>query len=275
MRGMKCLCTRRTLWELFSDFMEIMALCVSNSVDFVHIEERGKQLQELFRKYTDQERMALADLINLVGDAVEEKLAIGGPEDVLGELYETLDLANEWNGQFFTPPNICEMMGMMVGFEAEIKDKGYVTVLEPACGAGAMVLGLAKGIAKAKLDYRTGLVVTAVDNDIRCVYMCYTQLSLYGIPAVVIHGDSLRMEEWSRWYTPAYMLGGWVWRQRCGLYDRRYADDELIKMATQPMYAALMAIEAGAFEEADQTVPAPEEYGIVLHETDNGQMSLI
>lgn len=25
---------------------------------------------------------------------------------------------------------------------------------------------------------------------------------LYEIPAVVIHGDTLAMKEWSRWYTP-------------------------------------------------------------------------
>ena len=44
--------------------------------------------------------------------------------------------------------------------------------------------------------------------------MCYLQLALYGIPAVVVHGNSLTLEEWSRWYTPVYILEGWGWRSR-------------------------------------------------------------
>ena len=44
--------------------------------------------------------------------------------------------------------------------------------------------------------------------------MAYLQLSLYGIPAVIIHGNSLTNEEWSRWYTPVYMVEGWPFRER-------------------------------------------------------------
>lgn len=51
----------------------------------------------------------------------------------------------------------------------------------------------------------------ATDIDLKCVYMCYLQLSLYGIPAVVIHGNTLTLEEWSRWFTPVYIAHGWVW----------------------------------------------------------------
>jgi hypothetical protein len=32
--------------------------------------------------------------------------------------------------------------------------------------------------------------------------MTYIQSLLYGIPAIVIHGNSLTSEEWSRWYSP-------------------------------------------------------------------------
>ena len=43
--------------------------------------------------------------------------------------------------------------------------------------------------------------------------MAYLQLSLYGIPAVIIHGNTLTDEEWSRWYTPVYMVNGWAMRE--------------------------------------------------------------
>ena len=51
-------------------------------------------------------------------------------------------------------------------------------------------------------DYRHNTFFVAQDIDIRCVWMAYIQLSLYGIPAMVIHGNTLTMEEWDRWYTP-------------------------------------------------------------------------
>ncbi len=43
--------------------------------------------------------------------------------------------------------------------------------------------------------------------------MTYIQCALYGIPAVVIHGNSLSLEEWSHWYTPVYIFDGWRFRK--------------------------------------------------------------
>jgi hypothetical protein len=39
--------------------------------------------------------------------------------------------------------------------------------------------------------------------------MAYVQLSLLHIPAVVYHGNSLSVETWSTWRTPAHVLGFW------------------------------------------------------------------
>ncbi|MCQ9372281.1 hypothetical protein NQ024_13740, partial [Corynebacterium sp. 35RC1] len=41
------------------------------------------------------------------------------------------------------------------------------------------------------------------------VHMTYVQLALLHIPAVVILGNSLMLEEREVWYTPAHVLGGW------------------------------------------------------------------
>ena len=50
-------------------------------------------------------------------------------------------------------------------------------------------------------------------------------ISIYGIPAVVIHGDSITVEEWSRWYTPAYVWGGWFFKQPMGITTEVSEDD--------------------------------------------------
>ena len=39
-------------------------------------------------------------------------------------------------------------------------------------------------------------------------------MSLLGIPAVIIHGNTLTVQEWSHWFTPAYVWGFWEARTR-------------------------------------------------------------
>ena len=85
---------------------------------------------------------------------------------------------------------------------------------EPCVGSGGMVIGLAHAMHKNNLNYCNQMVVHCCDIDIKCVHMAYLQLSLYGIPAVIIHGNSLTLEEWSRWHTPVYMTNGWLFKER-------------------------------------------------------------
>ena len=75
-----------------------------------------------------------------------------------------------------------------------------------------MVLGFARAMLEAELNYCFQLFVLATDIDIKCVHMTYLQLSLYGIPAAVTHGNALTLEEWSRWETPVYIMHGWKWK---------------------------------------------------------------
>ena len=65
------------------------------------------------------------------------------PHDVLGDIFHELELHNERKGQFFTPFPICQMMAKMtLGENAQdiITKKGFVTLSEPACGTGAMII---------------------------------------------------------------------------------------------------------------------------------------
>ena len=58
--------------------------------------------------------------------------------------------------------------------------------------------------------------------------MCYIQLSLYGIPAVVVHGNSLTNEEWSSWQTPVYIIDGWRWKsRRCARVQEKGLDETM------------------------------------------------
>lgn len=222
-KGLKSLCDRHSLWNVFEDWLKVCAISISNSVDWNHQEEREAQYLETINKYTPDEQKILVETFSELVVALEREHIKGGPTDLLGKVFHSLELHNKYHGQFFTPFHICEFMGHIAlgdGGEAgnavsgALSQKGYVSVCEPCVGSGGMVLGFANAMYKNKLNYCEQMIAYCCDIDIKCVYMAYLQLSLYGIPAVIIHGNSLTLEEWSQWYTPVYMLRGWPLRER-------------------------------------------------------------
>ena len=205
----------RNTWQVFNDLIEIYATTLSNSVDLENWDEREKQYLDIISRYDKREVDLIVEMFAKLTMELEEIDKEGMLDDVLGRLFHALELHNKWKGQFFTPQNVCNMMAEMTVNNCDeiIKDKGYITVGEPACGSGAMVLGVANTLKKRGFNHQKNMVVTATDIDLKCVHMAYIQFSLYGIPAIVIHGNTLTMEEWSRWYTPMY-----VWNRIRGQY---------------------------------------------------------
>ena len=207
---------RHSVWDVFQDWLAMSAIAISNQVDLEQWNRREEVYLQLIKKYAKDERQKLAEALGILATSLYQECEKNGPTDILGQVFHALELHNKYKGQFFTPPHICEFMGQIVmagsdgeSFQKEISSKGYITVGEPCIGSGGMLLGFAKAMEKNKLDYKTQMLASACDIDIKCVHMAYIQLSLLGIPATIIHGDSLLMEEWSRWYTPAYILGNW------------------------------------------------------------------
>lgn len=186
---------------VFTTFLEITATSIAAQMDPANAAEREKRYQEIASKMKPETLSSYARMFALLYLATREYE--DDPCDILGDIYHELRLNNEWNGQFFTPDNICRMMAQIINPVDEFTDKEKpVTINEPACGSGTMIIGAIWAMQRQKFDYRHKAFFVAQDIDIRCVWMAYIQLSLYRIPAVVIHGNTLTMEEWSRWYTP-------------------------------------------------------------------------
>ena len=187
--------------NVFTNFLEISATSIAMEMDPANAEERGKRYEEMVSGMEPETLSAYARMLALLMLAVLEHE--DEPCDILGSIYHELRLNNEWNGQFFTPDNICRMMAAMINPVDERPDADYpITISEPACGSGTMVIGAIWAMKRQDFDFQRKSFFVARDIDIRCVWMAYIQLSLYGVPAVVIHGNSLTMEEWSRWNTP-------------------------------------------------------------------------
>lgn len=204
-------------WNVFSDFVEISALAIVNSMDKSKFDEREARYIDIMGKYNADEQKQLqrmyVDLTNALHHEVERS---NTPVDILGIIFHELELHNNYAGQFFTPQEVCDMMGKIALHENEeqLKTRGFISMAEPCIGSGAMCFGFASAMVSADMNYCTQLVIEGTDIDIKCVHMAYVQLSLYGIPAVVIHGNSITLQEWSRWYTPMFVLGDWHWRLR-------------------------------------------------------------
>lgn len=213
--------SRHAMYQVFEDWLAMSACAISNSVDKLHYEKREEQYLEIVKRYNKEEVDAIVKCFATLINTLQHNYTTVGFKDVLGDTFHALGMHNKYTGQFFTPNHICEFMGAInvkdggtAGdiVEKAINERGYISLCEPCTGSGGMIIGFAQAMHKNHYNPQQQLVVTAIDIDIKCVHMTYLQLSLYGIPAVVIHGNSLTNEVWSVWYTPIYIAQGWDYR---------------------------------------------------------------
>ena len=95
----------------------------------------------------------------------------------------------------------------------EDREKGYLSVSDPACGAGAMLIAFANVSREQGINFQQKVLFVAQDIDVTATRMCYLQLADLGCPAIVICGDSLAKPGFhpdnNVWYTPFYYLNEW------------------------------------------------------------------
>lgn len=196
-------------YEVFKDFVTMAACSLHNGV---HKDEaREEEYLRIIGQYKPDDQQAFPKLMTQLVAALDEE-----PRDILGPLYMELEIANKDAGQFFTPPELSDLMAQMT-FTPELdklETQAFVTAGEPAAGAGGMILALVKVMITAGHNPAEKLWVQAIDVDRMAALMCYIQLSLWNVPAEVIVGNTLSWEIREVWYTPAHHLGLWKYRLR-------------------------------------------------------------
>lgn len=204
---------RFDLWQVWSDYVELMAIAISNRFDLRKYEAREARYMQIIKPYSKEELARFCHAYSALVMAMD----CAEFDDVLGSVFMELELGNKWKGQFFTPYHLCEMMGVIsLGdgshVREQIEQRGYFRFSDPCTGGGAMVIGMAQALHEAQINYQQSMYVTAQDLDVRAVHMSYVQLSLLHVPAVVIHGNTLTLEEIDRWHTPAHYMGLWDYK---------------------------------------------------------------
>jgi hypothetical protein len=193
----------RNRHEVFRDFVTMSAISLHNVL------AKSPSLEDeylaIIARYNKEEQGVFPKLLGELTLLLDSE-----PRDVLGQLFMQLDLGNDRTGQFFTPPEISEVMARMLFDSVTVEQRReFVTLSEPACGAGGMVLAFAKALIKAGLNPSHAMWAECTDIDRTVALMCYVQLSMWHIPAVVIVGNSIARTERERFYTPAHHLGCW------------------------------------------------------------------
>jgi len=173
--------TKSSAITVFADFCRIAACCLSAG-------SREDEYIEAIKSYSKDELTELSKALALLISEMESKPFT----DILGTYY--LDIAShsskQSRGEFYTPPEISKLMAMITVDAKSVIEKGKpITVNEPACGAGGMMLALAEHFAPNHVDL---LRVTCQDINPVGVDMCYINMTLWGIPATMICGDTIR-----------------------------------------------------------------------------------
>jgi hypothetical protein len=190
----------KSLPEKFRDFVELAYCAYAKPMaDTAQADALEARYMQIVATYRDKDAVrGYPELIVLVAEGIQTG-------DFLGCVAAELGALNSGQGQFFTPYEISRMMAeMLIGEkEAVIEEQGYLIVQEPAVGSAGMVLALAHTMQRRGYDPTSQLFVSAIDISAHCYWMAYLQLTLAGIPAQVVRGNSLSSEIFESAWTAA------------------------------------------------------------------------
>lgn len=215
--SLKTIDNSKRFQDVFSDFVSIMAISLSNVTTKYTDNELWKLREEeylrIMNRYSKESQNKLSQLFTDLIYLISEKPY----QDFLGELYMEFCTSNHARGQVFTPYHIAELMAKIsiddIDFETKLKEKGYITVHDPCCGSGVMLIAFADVCRQHAINYQQKVLFIAQDIDLLVAKMCFIQLSLLGCPGIVFVGNSLTSDIpmtdiWNEnaWVTPMYLF---------------------------------------------------------------------
>lgn len=184
---------KRDLWSVYSDFLEMTAIAISNSAERFFLpgsfEKREQRYLSLAETYDKNELLKMSEAFNLFVKLQDYNLQSQGAKDILGGLLMDLNLGDKWAGQFFTPDHVANLMAKLTyteeGLKKEIKERGFVYASDPAVGGGVTMIGLVNAMLDGGCNPQRELLIECGDLDKRACFMTYIQLATLGIPAIV------------------------------------------------------------------------------------------
>lgn len=197
----KKLSGKHTPYQIFSDWICMSAMAIQNAFTFRMINDKiYKDREDIYmsvsKRYSMDELKTFSYMTGALSILMEERFC-----DVLGDIYMKAGCGSKNTGQFFTPYHL-SYLAANLAYENQfyhLCQNDKIEINEPSTGGGGMIIALAQVMKEHGIDYQKKLQVIAHDLDWNCVYMTYIQLSLLGIKAIVVQGDTL-CESYRRGY---------------------------------------------------------------------------
>lgn len=174
--------------QIFNDWVAMTALTISNSVHFFHDKtwkDREKQYMTIANKYSDEKMKIFAEMSGSL------TMLLSQYGDALGSIYMKGGCGNKNTGQFFTPYSVSYATAKL-SVPNDVSEDNPLLFNEPSSGGGGMIIAAANVIFDRGLNPQRCLKIVAQDLDWTGVYMTYVQLSLLGLDAVVVQGNTLK-----------------------------------------------------------------------------------
>jgi type I restriction-modification system DNA methylase subunit len=196
----------KNAYEVFSDWLVIASAALYSWKKDEGVES---EYLNIAKHYTKEEHEKHAQLLMMAVEALEER-----EQDFLGEVFTYANLANEKNGQYFTPYNISLMTAKIIMGENGFPKNRVCRISDPCCGAGGMLIAGAMVMKERGFNYQRDALFIAQDIDARCARMAYIQLSLLGAPAIIYCMNTLSMEIFWHRETIGYHIADMDFRLR-------------------------------------------------------------
>lgn len=199
----------RNVFDVFRDAVGAMA-CACEQLS-LHAEEREARYKSIMEGYGKDERETFAEAFSVVVEGLECRRT-----SFLGPVLEEIGAANVRNGQFLTPAAVSDLMARVTAPDAAARHRPgeVVTLHDPACGAGVLMISQAEYLVKEGVPPRDIYIVTG-DVDMRGCDITFVELTLLGYAARVEQRNALTMQLMSPpRYTSAYYMYGTQWREK-------------------------------------------------------------
>lgn len=178
----------RDLMDTFKTFIRCSACALAEG-------QRETEYHDAIRGWSPAELEPFGDVLGcLVLDMEAHPYA-----DVIGPAYELFEGRGnkQRTGSFYTPDSLSALTARLA--TPEWPEHGPLQIHDPAGGSGAMLLRLAEHLRDHIGAPPQSFVIQTWDiNQLACD-MAYINLTLYGVPAEVVWGDTLRYEVSNRW----------------------------------------------------------------------------
>ncbi len=202
--------------EVFKDFVTVYAIAIKNGF---HYDQKDEDIY--FKTINKYKKTELNIFPKLIDELIRLYMQEQNIRDILGEIYFQIGAIKEESQQFFSPKELAIMSALIVNDYLCKKKEKFNIIYDPTCGSGTLLLYYANVLMSKGIDYAKEAFYLGQDIDFVCFCMSYIQMSLYGMPGLVILGNTLTLKTDKVFYTPEFFIG--EWKQK--IEERRKAKD--------------------------------------------------